>query len=144
MPIDLDKVLFEFSQNIKNVTEIAIKFEKQQIGAARLRHSEGLVTLVWIEVLDEFQDQGVGSKTLDAIVNWLVPHNTTFKIEAVDETILNKFYFQWFKSKSDPEKKYVDEVKDKFDELTSKDVFYVLEFTAEDLTWKAGAIKPSL
>ncbi|MDI1352870.1 MAG: hypothetical protein PSV35_08940 [bacterium] len=134
--INLDSLTFKLFSLENNHNEIQVFSNSTNICTGRYYKSKESITLTWIETAESMQGRGVASKVLDYFWETALSEHLNFKIKVVNEELLTYFYFKWFQKKVDPENQYNDEVKDKFNELTTQDSLLTLEFTPEHLVWK--------
>lgn len=137
----LNQITFVTKKETAGSIRLSAIHQNDEIGHALYEEgTNGGVYLNWIETKEQFQNKGVASILLNHICSLTKDKNTFLEINVVDEEVLNGFYLKWFQKKFDPEHKFMDKIKAKFNEIIMEgDIHPAIRFTLEDLSWQPSS-----
>lgn len=76
---------------------VKIYFNEKEVGSAIYQIIDNKLQLKWIEINEQEQGKGYGFAVLDHIANMVIAEHVDFVIDAINDELLNKFYYKWFK-----------------------------------------------
>lgn len=76
---------------------VIIYFEEKEIGNAVYQIIDDNLQLKWIEINEPEQGKGYGFAVLNHIANMAIAKHLNFVIDAINDELLNNFYYKWFK-----------------------------------------------
>ncbi len=116
-----------------NYYRLKILLGNEEIGQGSYRKDEGEIFLTWVEINEQHQRKGHGTKVLDYFANMAIKYNISFKIQVVDESLLSDFYLKWYSKWA--ESKDINEkiIKKNFNQCVIEGSNPMLEFTIEQL-----------
>lgn len=90
---------------------LELSINETQIGFATFDNEEDILHLRWIEVVDKYKSQGIGTQILSYITDNILKNNQDFHISVVNEEVL-PFYIKFLEKKKFARKRILDWIQD--------------------------------
>jgi hypothetical protein len=90
---------------------LELSINETQIGFAAFDNEEDILHLRWIEVVDKYKSQGIGTQILSYITDNILKNNQDFHISVVNEEVL-PFYIKFLEKKKFARKRILDWIQD--------------------------------
>ena len=92
-------IRFQNKKSLQTRGEFNVKiyFNDKEVGSAVYQIIDNILQLKWIEINEHEQGKGYGFAALDHIANMAIAEHVDFVIDAINDDLLNNFYYKWFR-----------------------------------------------